>query len=123
MGEYLRNTALTLMGQLGIGVADIEAGETAHDLYVQRGAEIKAKLHRMRPETLGRIIACGQNSMRDLRPLDGWVLSGRELLREVACMVIVAEMADILLEEMFDEQGEFDDYNEFPDVYDRGGNF
>ena len=103
--QYLRNLANTLMCQLGITLNDVLDGG-AQGLYRTRSEEIKAQLHRMRPETLGKIAAHGAG-YRDVSPrtalyqvhlesyLDKYA-SGMELLEEIACTAIVAEMTDIL---------------------------
>ena len=113
MGDrYLRNLAKSLMGQLGITVEDL-AGEfpdcEAQYLYEHRSKEIKAQLRRMRPETLGRIAACGKGRTEEGETQQGpWLYhvhcgayldkyaDGVSLLREIACTAIVAEMANIL---------------------------
>lgn len=114
MGElkYLRNLAMSLMGQ--VGVADGWFGEhPAQTLYELYGEAVHAQLHRMRPETLGRIAALGKSWYGDEGEPESWKgrtalyvvhcgtyldkhRSGLSLLREIACTAIIAEMADIL---------------------------
>jgi len=106
-----------MIGQLGINPCDLgslpyKAGQT---LYEKWGEPIKRQLTRMRPETLGKIAACGvgnpdevseDESLRDYAAyslyqvhcgtyLDKYA-SGIALLREIACTAIIAEMTNIL---------------------------
>lgn len=106
---YIRNVARQIMAQLGITTADLgeeDFAGIAQVVYERRSGEIKAWLSRVRPETLGRIAACGQGypSTRKGTPLylvhcGTWLGkrdSGPELLREIACTAIIAEISDIL---------------------------
>ena len=111
MGKrYIRDLAKSLIGQLRITVFDLEPREVPGTLYERRNKEIKLWLERVRPEKLGRIAACGRGfstgasntryttSLYDVHQCDYLNVfgSGFELLRELACTAIVAEMMDIL---------------------------
>lgn len=127
MGADLRNIARTLMGQLGIttNIVDtplpFDAAVLARFVYAKRGKDIKQRLRDMKPETLGKIAACGRGSRVQKRtpqyeavaatmysvhagtwPLTGggsWLdnhADGMSLLVEIACTAIMAEMGDIL---------------------------
>lgn len=105
---YIRNVARQIMVQLGITTADLGEGEFAGPqvVYERRSGEIKAWLSRVRPETLGRIAACGRGHPDTRKGTALYLVhcgtwlgkrdSGPELLREIACTAIVAEISDIL---------------------------
>jgi len=122
MGTHIHNLAKTMIGQLGITMANIgddKVGRAATILYDQRHDQIETTLQKMRPETLGRIIAQGKGarpigdtstpmySMVDhhMDWLGGCMYdNGMRLLVRIACMVIIAEMFDILFGTIMDAQ-------------------
>jgi len=110
MGKYISNLARHFIGQLRVRAEDF-GKFPAQELYAHHNKAIKAQLHRMRPETLGRIAACGKgcsDENREESPQTGTLYlvhcstyldkyaDGVTLLREIACTAIVAEMANIL---------------------------
>ncbi|OGZ93402.1 MAG: hypothetical protein A3A28_03965 [Candidatus Sungbacteria bacterium RIFCSPLOWO2_01_FULL_47_32] len=107
MGDntYLRNLALTTMSKLGIKAVGLSDGETSHDLYVRNEFAMKYLLRKMRPETLGRIIASAKPvkpgsrkmSIKDVNPWPSLDRGGMEILYDFACATIVAEMMDIIM--------------------------
>lgn len=111
MGKrYIRNLAKSLIGQLDITVFDLEPSEVPETLYARRNEQIKLWLERVSPEKLGQIAAWGRRhdtgapntwhatSLYDVHQHEYLNVfgSGLELLRELACTAIVAEMTDIL---------------------------
>ncbi|KKU50553.1 MAG: hypothetical protein UX72_C0039G0011 [Parcubacteria group bacterium GW2011_GWA2_47_10] len=80
-------------------------GETSHDLYVRNEFAMKYLLRKMRPETLGRIIASAKPvkpgsrkmSIKDVNPWPSLDRGGMEILYDFACATIVAEMMDIIM--------------------------
>lgn len=108
--KYLSNLATTFIQQLRIPVGMGNSPTGAQAIYEQFGDAIKAKLFRMNPETLGRI-AClglpyGGEQIKTAMYLVhcgsylGKYQGGRELLTELACTAIVAEVYDVLREEV-----------------------
>lgn len=112
MGTYIHNLATSFIGELGIKTIDI--GETGRHgqtlLWDCFSPRIKTKLSRMRPETLGRIAACGREAPdwnlgrlrlggeaypTPLLSLCG--VRGINLLIIIACVAIVTEMNVILV--------------------------
>jgi|SRR3989344_286297 len=121
MGKYITNLAEGFIGQLKAKVEAEDFDEKwkwnplVFNLYARHNEAIRAQLRRMRPETLGKIAACGvgnpdevseDESLRDYAAyslyqvhcgtyLDKYA-SGIALLREIACTAIIAEMTNIL---------------------------
>lgn len=107
MGTYLRNLAMSLIGQLNISpeeLIDASLGERcegfgAQVLYDRRCLDISTLLRKMRPETLGKIIAKGGGDAMYLVHCETWLgkdWEGLDYLVEIACTAIVAEMTAIL---------------------------
>ena len=112
--EYIRNLAASMIGQLKITVMSADNVESlSQRLYELHNNAIHAKLLRMRPETLGKIAACGCGPFvgrpfkSPLLGLTMFQVQGRKpwlnelgdgftLLQDIACTAIVAEMAEIL---------------------------
>ncbi|MCR4311610.1 MAG: hypothetical protein NUV54_03555 [Candidatus Taylorbacteria bacterium] len=106
--QYFSNFATTLIQQLHIpeGVDNSKSG--AQGIYEQFGEEIRAKLEKMNPETLGRIASFGlpyNNNVTKGRTAMylvhcgsylGKYRSGRELLVELAVTAVIAEIYDTL---------------------------
>lgn len=105
MGKYITNLAQNLIKKLKIKVAADEREFLAQNyFYFLYSEKVNAHLKQMRPETLGKIAACGKG-IEGIRSygfnfsnghLDNYA-DGKSLLREIACMAIIAEMASILL--------------------------
>ena len=101
------NLATSMIGQIGI---ELDVWSIGHewDLHSRYDYKIKDQLRRMSAETLGRIAAQGNSDYRFVSdvsskpslmsassaPFDVRA-SGRELLTEIACRAIVAEMLGI----------------------------
>jgi hypothetical protein len=110
MGKYITNLAQSFIGQLGAAVKIEDTSEfLAQNLHDRHSKAIHTLLRRMRPETLGRIAACGGGCDEDNKMSQGITLyqvhcgaylnkyaDGISLLREIACTAIIAEMANIL---------------------------
>lgn len=108
MGTYLRNLTLSLIGELRIDKDELvgELGAGAQILYERRSEAIKARLKKMRPETLGRIISHGRafghgdrkTSMYEVHcgSYSDKYADGMSHLVMLACTAVVAEAADIL---------------------------
>lgn len=105
---YLRGVALNMMGQMRVNKGtEMKVGETVHDLYNRHEFALRILLRRMRPETLGKIIACAKPSVpgsrkTSVKDVDPWLRltnGGPEILRQLASAVIIAEIADIIEEQ------------------------
>lgn len=113
MGKHIHNLATSMIGQLGIKTEDY-AG--VHSLWVMRSCAVEAQLSKMRPETLGRIVAGGKGIMSHQTHIPMYeVFEGHEesyphlnvhddgltQLRRLARIAIIAEMANILEAQIF----------------------
>ena len=108
MGAYLRNLTLSLIGELHIDKDELvgEFGTGAQTLYERRSEDLKARLKKMRPETLGRIISHGRAFGPGHRKTSLYEVhcgnysdkyaDGRSHLVTLACTAVVAEATDIL---------------------------
>lgn len=104
--KYLVNLATTMIQQLRVPQSMGDSQSGPQDIYEQFGEKIKARLFRMNPETLGRISSFGLafKSGQNKTPMYyvhcgsylGKYQSGMDLLIEIACTAIIAEMYDIL---------------------------
>ncbi len=124
--QYIRNLALSLMGELRVDQEIFSRWETfpppirpAQAMNSHCGLLLHRKMWKMTPTTLGRIASFGR---RDLRPefepvgttlhdvLGEDALStchwGGTLLHMIAHATIIAEMVDILFEQLTPEQRE-----------------
>ncbi len=105
---YIHNLARTLIGQLHIDKSEL--GWAPHILHMKRAGAIKARLSKMNPGTLGKIIshgkggttASGKTSMYEVHP-ESHILhgTGMDHLMFLATVAIVAEMTDILQPKTF----------------------
>ncbi len=124
--QYIYNLACTMIGQLGITVAefDSEPFARAQTLFEKRHDDVEKILFRMRPETLGKIAAHGREfgsghpstpgeffthgiagsgriptSLYEVCQGDfgSKYSSGKYFLLRIACATVIAEMTDILL--------------------------
>lgn len=111
--QYLTNLATTIIQQLR--VPDDYVSRGAQYVYGDFSDRIKAKIRGWTPETLGKIVDFGKafpgssgegkTSLYEVHcgSYCGKYWSGRELLIELACTAIVAEMEDIFHERMQEE--------------------
>lgn len=130
MGDrYIADLAKSLIGMLGITWSDARRfGESfsAQTLYAQREKDVRREVSRMRPDTLGKIVAHGLSKTdprTEHRPMASGVTqhgatslysvhcgsylskydSGRDILIELAVTAIIAEMTDQLRKRMHRE--------------------
>lgn len=121
MGKHTRRVALAVMGQLKITEADMQAtnvglvDHSVNRLWIRRGEEVAMFCRRFNSTTLGQIIVGGKYRplgqdfstnrvyINDVtHRLDGYT-SGRSLLCLAAAIVIVAEIANMILETLGSE--------------------
>lgn len=110
--QYIRRLAISMMGELRVEdnhyVTDYEVPRL---LWMQYSEHVFGKLQRMNPETLGRIACQGlavapRGLLNGRTPmmavLTSWTFGepadGRYLVERQAAVVIIAEIADIILE-------------------------
>jgi hypothetical protein len=106
--KYINNLAKSIVGKLKITVKDLE-DHGVPALYEWLGKEIRVLLHQMKPATLGKIAAYGKPNGREKFDYEKTTLyrvmpekslstrfSGKDLLINIACAAIIAEIVDIL---------------------------
>ena len=108
MGTYIHNLAKSMIGQLGIKTEDYYG---VHNLWVMRVCSVEKQLCKMRPETLGRIVAGGKGIVSHATHMPMYeVFEGHEKsypyidihadgltqLHRLACIALIAEMANVL---------------------------
>lgn len=112
--RYIHNLAKTLMGQMAIPPGDLvidssRDGPLPKVLFDYYGSSVKGKLSRFNSETLGRIASAGvaiqtdgviPKNTRMAEVCEGFktplIGSGRDLLLDIASVVVVAAMSDIV---------------------------
>lgn len=104
--KYLCNLATTFIQQLRVPQSMGAARSGPQDIYEQFATKIMAKLIIMSPETLGRIASFGLAYAGEQTKTAMYLVhcgsylgkyqSGHDLLVEIACTAIVAEMYDVL---------------------------
>ena len=105
--QYIRRLAISMMGELRVEDNHYALDREVPRLLWQRYSKgVFDRLERMNPATLGRIACQGlanighKTSM--VQVLNNWTFgelaSGRWLLERQAAVVIIAEIADIILE-------------------------
>lgn len=121
--KYIRNLALSLMGQLNVDQEVFYRWSNfppvitpAKAMSVHCGLRIEGCVRNMSAMTMGRIASFGRQDCRPYVQPSGTTLSdvlgknldsrdwGGKLLHQLACATIIAEMTDILLERLTPEQ-------------------
>jgi len=120
---YIRNLAITLMGQLKVDQQMFQRWENfppiispGRAMHMHCRAEVSHWLRKCNPETLGKIGAFGRQhqiefpsastTLHDVLGDEGLDVRdwGGTLLSKIACATILAEMTDILLERLTPEE-------------------
>ena len=119
MGTHIRNLAQTMIRELKVNDEDLEyeteSGKGFQAFYDRWANGVKARISKMRYDTLAHIIVQGKGSDHDSRfkPSmgavhndDPWLddqVHGRGLLVEIAVTAIIAEMIGIFYQQIWED--------------------
>ncbi|MBX4199004.1 hypothetical protein KW800_01880 [Candidatus Parcubacteria bacterium] len=110
MGTYIHNLAMSLIGQLGLE-PEVNHGdkfirvEHFYEIYAEK---LEPALEGMSPQTLGKISGCGLGrwdkggtKLLEISDFEGYLsggADGKAILVHLACMTVLAEVANIFRE-------------------------